>query len=75
VWYGIAAPTAMPAEAAQKIRTSMNRALGDEAFRASLTKAGFAPLLARDETAIKAFVEADKVRWMSVVKKLNFSLD
>jgi tripartite-type tricarboxylate transporter receptor subunit TctC len=75
VWYGIAAPVKMPAEAAQKVSASIARALGDEAFRASLIKAGFAPLKARDEAAIKAFVDADKARWLDVVKKLNFSLD
>jgi tripartite-type tricarboxylate transporter receptor subunit TctC len=75
VWYGIAAPAGMPAEAAQKIRASMNRALDDEAFRASLTKAGFAPLKPQSEAEIKQFVAADKVRWLNVVNKLNFSLD
>jgi tripartite-type tricarboxylate transporter receptor subunit TctC len=43
VWYGIAAPAGMPVEAAQKISASINRALDDEAFRASLTKAGSRP--------------------------------
>ena len=75
VWYGIAAPTGMPAEAAQKISASMNRALDDQAFRASLVKAGFAPLKPRSEDEIKQFVEADKDRWLNVVRKLNFSLD
>jgi tripartite-type tricarboxylate transporter receptor subunit TctC len=75
VWYGIAAPVGMPAEAAQKISASMSRALNDEAFRASLTKAGFAPLKRRSGDEIRQFVEADKARWLSVVKKLNFSLD
>jgi tripartite-type tricarboxylate transporter receptor subunit TctC len=75
VWYGIAAPTGMPAEAAQKISASMNRALDDEAFRASLTKAGFPPLRASNEASLKEFVDADRARWLDVVKKLNFSLD
>ncbi len=75
VWYGIAAPTGMPAEAAQKISASINRALDDEAFRASLTKAGFPPLRVRSEAALKEFVDADRTRWLDVVKKLNFSLD
>jgi tripartite-type tricarboxylate transporter receptor subunit TctC len=75
VWYGVAAPTGMPAEAAQIIRASINRALDDEAFRASLTKAGFAPLHARSEASIKEFVDADRTRWLNVVKRLNFSLD
>jgi len=75
VWYGIAAPVKMPAEAAQKISASMNRALDDDAFRTSLIKAGFAPLKARNEASIKEYVDADRARWLEVVKKLNFSLD
>jgi tripartite-type tricarboxylate transporter receptor subunit TctC len=75
VWYGIAAPTGMPVEAARMISASIYRALGDEAFRASLTKAGFAPLKPRSEDELKQFVDADKARWLNVVKKLNFSLD
>lgn len=35
VWYAIAAPTKMPAEAVQTITASINRALNDEAFRAT----------------------------------------
>jgi tripartite-type tricarboxylate transporter receptor subunit TctC len=75
VWYGIAAPAGMPVEAARMISASMNRALDDEAFRASLIKAGFAPLKPRSGDEIKQFVEADKARWLNVIKKLNFSLD
>ena len=75
VWYGIAAPTAMPAEAVQKVSASINRAIDDEAFRASLTKAGFPPLKPRSGDEIRQFVDADKARWLDVVRKLNFSLD
>jgi tripartite-type tricarboxylate transporter receptor subunit TctC len=75
VWYGVAAPSGMPAEAAQLIGTSINHALGDEAFRASLTRAGFAPLKPQGEVDIKQFVETDRARWLTVVKQLNFSLD
>jgi tripartite-type tricarboxylate transporter receptor subunit TctC len=75
VWYGIAAPARVPEEIAQAIGASMNRALNDEAFRASLTKIGFWPLQARSEAAIKEFIDADKSRWSNVIKKLNISLD
>jgi tripartite-type tricarboxylate transporter receptor subunit TctC len=75
VWYGIAAPTRVPEEIAQAISASMNRALNDEAFRASLSRIGFWPLRARDEAAIKAFMDADKARWSGVITKLNISLD
>ena len=75
VWYGIAAPTKMPAEAVQTITASINRALNDEVFRASLTKVGFWPQRPRSEAKIKTFMDADRARWSDVVKKLNFSLD
>jgi tripartite-type tricarboxylate transporter receptor subunit TctC len=75
VWYGIAAPAGVPEEIAQAIGASMNRALNDEAFRASLTRIGFWPLRARSEASIKEFIEADKARWSNVIKKLNISLD
>ena len=75
VWYGIAAPTKMPAEAVQTITASINRALNDEAFRASLTKVGFWPQRPRSDAEIKTFMDADRARWSGVVKKLHFSLD
>lgn len=75
VWYGIAAPAGTPADAARTISASINRALSDEAFRASLAKAGFSPLKPRDESETRQFVEDDRARWLGVVKKLNFSLD
>ena len=75
VWYGIAAPTKMPAEAVQTITASINRALNDEAFRASLTKVGFWPQRPRSDAEIKTFMDDDRARWSGVVKKLHFSLD
>ena len=46
VWYGVAAPARLPDEVAQKITASLDRALNDEGFRASLEKIGF-PVSAR----------------------------
>ena len=75
VWYGIAAPARVPEEIAQAISASMNRALNDDAFRAALSRIGFWPLRARDEAAIKEFIDGDKARWSGVITKLNISLD
>jgi tripartite-type tricarboxylate transporter receptor subunit TctC len=75
VWYGIAAPSKLPDDVAQKIAASLDRALNDEAFRASLEKIGFPPLRPRSQAEIDKFVEADRVRWAGVVKALNISLD
>ena len=75
VWYGAVAPAGVPAQIVQTIRASFNRALGDEAFRASLTNAGFAPLKPQSEADTKKFVDADRARWCGVVKTLNLTLD
>ena len=75
VWYGAAAPAGVPEEIVQTIQASINRALDDEAFRASLTKVGFPPLRSHSEAETKQFIEADRARWSAVVKKLNISLD
>ena len=75
VWYGVAASARVPEEVAQAISASMNRALNDEAFRAALSRIGFAPLRARGEAAIKECIDADKARWSNVIGKLNISLD
>jgi tripartite-type tricarboxylate transporter receptor subunit TctC len=75
VWYGAVAPAGVPAQVAQTIRASLNRALGDEAFRASLTNAGFPPLKPQGEAETKKFVDADRARWAGIVKTLNITLD
>ena len=75
VWYGVAVPAKMPEAFVQTIRASLNRALTDEAFRASLAMIGFWPLRPRDDAAIKEFMDADQARWAGVIKKLNISLD
>lgn len=75
VWYGIAAPSKVPDDIAGKIKASLDRALNDEAFRASLAKLGFPPLQPKSQAEIDRFVETDRARWAEVVKMLNISLD
>ncbi|ODM76677.1 ABC transporter substrate-binding protein [Bradyrhizobium elkanii] len=75
VWYGIAAPSKVPDDVADKIKASLDRALNDEAFRASLLKIGFPPLHAKSQAEIDEFVNTDRARWAGVVKALNISLD
>ncbi|KIU45822.1 MULTISPECIES: tripartite tricarboxylate transporter substrate binding protein [Bradyrhizobium] len=75
VWYGIAAPSKVPDEIAGKIKASLDRALNDEAFRASLVKIGFPPLRPKSQAEIDKFVDTDRARWAGVVKALNISLD
>ncbi|WP_338827258.1 tripartite tricarboxylate transporter substrate binding protein [Bradyrhizobium sp. 27S5] len=75
VWYGIAAPSKVPDEIADKIKASLDRALNDEAFRAALVKIGFPPLRPKSLAEIDKYVGADRARWAGVVKALNISLD
>ena len=74
-WYGIAAPSNVPDDILQKLKASLDRALSDDLFRASLDKIGFTPLRPKSQAEIDQFVAADSARWAGVIKTLNISLD
>ncbi len=75
VWYGVAAQSKLPDEIAQKLKASLDRALSDDTFRASLDKSGFAPLRPKSFADIDKFIDADRKLWTGVIKELNISLD
>jgi tripartite-type tricarboxylate transporter receptor subunit TctC len=75
VWYGVAAQSKLPEEIAQKLKASLDRALSDDTFRASLNKSGFAPLRPKSFSEIDKFIDADRKLWAGVIKELNISLD
>jgi tripartite-type tricarboxylate transporter receptor subunit TctC len=75
VWYGIAAPAKLSDDIAAKISASLDRALNDDTFRASLEKIGFPVFRPRSAAAIKEFIDADRERWSGVIKAQNISLD
>jgi tripartite-type tricarboxylate transporter receptor subunit TctC len=75
VWYGIAAPSRLPDDIAAKISASLDRALNDDGFRASLEKIGFPVFRPRSAAAITEFIDADRARWSGVIKAQNISLD
>ena len=75
VWYGIVAPSKLPDEIAQKISASLDRALNDDTFRASLERIGFPVFRPRSAAAITEFIDADRARWSGVIKAQNISLD
>jgi tripartite-type tricarboxylate transporter receptor subunit TctC len=75
VWYGIAAPAKLPDDIAGKISASLDRALNDDVFRASLEKIGFPVFRPRSAAEIKEFIDADRARWSGVIKSQNITLD
>jgi tripartite-type tricarboxylate transporter receptor subunit TctC len=75
VWYGVAAAAKLPDDVAQRLTDSLNRALDDDAFRASLEKIGFPVFRPRSAAAIAEFIDADRARWSSVIKAQNITLD
>jgi tripartite-type tricarboxylate transporter receptor subunit TctC len=75
VWYGISALAKVPDDIAQKLTASIDRALNNDVFRASLEKIGFPPLRPRNAAAVNEFIEADRARWAGVIKAQNISLD
>jgi tripartite-type tricarboxylate transporter receptor subunit TctC len=75
VWYGVAAPARLPDGVAQALTASLNRAMNDDRFRASLEQIGYTVFRPRNAAAITEFIEADRARWSGVVKAMNISLD
>jgi tripartite-type tricarboxylate transporter receptor subunit TctC len=75
VWYCLAAQSKLPGDVTAKVRASIDKALSDDVFRASLEKIGFPPLRPRSQAEIDQFVATDRARWAAVIKALNISLD
>src|SRR5581483_9715411 len=68
VWFAIAVPAKVPENIATVIKASLDRALNDETFRASLTRIGFSVLRPQSAAQIKDYIDADRARWSAVVK-------
>jgi len=75
VWFGVAAPAKVPDKFVAILKGSLDRALNDDGFRASLEKIGYSVLRSRSADAIVEFIDADRARWSAVIKAQNISLD
>jgi tripartite-type tricarboxylate transporter receptor subunit TctC len=75
VWFSIAVPAKVPENVAAVLKASLDRALNDETFRASLQKIGYSVKRPQSAADIKGFIDADRARWSEVVKARNISLD
>src|SRR5579859_1774845 len=75
VWFSVAVPAKVPDNVAGVLKASLDRAMADEAFRASLRKIGYTVKRPQSEGEITKFIEDDRARWSAVVKARNISLD
>ncbi len=75
VWFGVVAPARVPDHVAQVLKGGLDRAMNDDAFRASLENIGYSVLRPRSSAAIAEFIDADRARWSEVIKAQNISLD
>lgn len=75
VWFGLAGSSKLPDDVVTKVMASMDKALNDPAFRASLEKIGFPVLKPKTVAEINQFVDEDRARWSKVIKAMNISLD
>jgi len=75
VWFAVIASAKVPDEVAGTLKRSLDRALDDSAFRASLEKIGYSVLRPQSAAEIDKFLEADRARWSAVIKTQNITLD
>jgi tripartite-type tricarboxylate transporter receptor subunit TctC len=75
VWFGLAGSSKLPDDVVKTVMASMDRALNDNTFRASLEKIGFPVLRPKSVKEINEFVDEDRARWSKVIKAQNISLD
>src|SRR3569832_1191259 len=75
VWFGVAVPAKVPDNVAAVLKASLDRAMADETFRASLQKIGYTVKRSQSADEITKFIGDDRARWSAVVKTLNISLD
>ena len=75
VWFAIAVPAKVPENVAVILKQSLDRALADGTFRASLERIGYSVKRPQSAAEIVKFIEADRARWSAVVKDRNISLD
>jgi tripartite-type tricarboxylate transporter receptor subunit TctC len=75
VWFAVIVPAKVPDHVAGILKRSLDRALDDDTFRASLEKIGYSVMRPQSAAAIAEFIEADRARWSAVIKAQNISLD
>jgi tripartite-type tricarboxylate transporter receptor subunit TctC len=75
VWFAVTAPAKVPDNVLGILKRSLDRALEDDTFRASLQKVGYSVMRPQSVAEIADFIDADRARWLTVIKAQNISLD
>jgi len=75
VWFAVAVPAKVPESVAGILKASLDRALNDETFRATLGKMGYSVQRPQSAEEVVRFIADDRARWSDVVKTRNISLD
>jgi tripartite-type tricarboxylate transporter receptor subunit TctC len=75
VWFAIAVPAKVPENVTVILKQSLDRALNNDTFRATLERIGYSVKRPQSAAEITRFIEADRARWSAVVKARNISLD
>lgn len=73
-WFGLAAPTGLPAAVQQKLEQSLERVARNEEMKAAMLKAGAEPAWLGAQ-AMARFMQADTAQWQKVSAFAKISLD
>jgi tripartite-type tricarboxylate transporter receptor subunit TctC len=75
IWYGLAAPRAVPSDTLALLRRTLNQALADAGLRERLSRAGFDPVPARTPEQLEAFVASQVTFWNDLVSRSGATMD
>lgn len=73
-WFGVAAPTGLPAAVQQKLEQSLQRVAQVEEVKTAMAKAGAEPTW-MGSTAMASFMQADTAQWKKVAEFAKIALD
>jgi len=74
-WFGVAAPAAIPEEAAGRLGQALNKAILQPDFRSQFQKLGLVVQAPRSQRDIDAYVQEDRERWGQVIEQNRIALD
>jgi len=75
IWFGFAAPSAVPAATLALLRETLDQALADAGLRERLARAGFDAVPPRTPAQLDAFVAAQVTFWSELVSRSGVTMD